>query len=65
MRRKDKEITNKAEIEAILKKAFICHLGLSDGDQPYVVPMNYGMKTATSTCTAPQRKKAGHNKKEQ
>lgn len=42
MRRKDKEITNKTEIEAILKKAFICHLGLSDGDRPYVVPMNYG-----------------------
>ena len=42
MRRKDKEITDKAEIEAILKKAFVCHLGLSDGDRPYVVPMNYG-----------------------
>lgn len=42
VRRKDKEITNRAEIEGILKKAFICHLGLSDGDLPYVVPMNYG-----------------------
>jgi nitroimidazol reductase NimA-like FMN-containing flavoprotein (pyridoxamine 5'-phosphate oxidase superfamily) len=42
MRRKDREITNKAEIEAVLKKAFVCHLGLADGDQPYVVPMNYG-----------------------
>lgn len=42
MRRKDREITNKAELEAVLKKAFVCHLGLADGDQPYVVPMNYG-----------------------
>lgn len=42
MRRKDREITNKSEMEAVLKKAFVCHLGLSDGDQPYVVPMNYG-----------------------
>jgi len=42
MRRKDREITNQAEIEAVLKKAFVCHLGLADGDQPYVVPMNYG-----------------------
>ena len=41
MRRKDKEITNKADIESILKEAFVCHLGLSDGDRPYVVPMNY------------------------
>lgn len=42
MRRKDRELTNKADIEAVLKKAFVCHLGLADGDQPYVVPMNYG-----------------------
>ncbi len=42
MRRKEREITNMADIEAILKEAFVCHLGLSDGDQPYVVPMNYG-----------------------
>lgn len=42
MRRKDREIMNQAEIEAVLKKAFVCHLGLADGDQPYVVPMNYG-----------------------
>lgn len=42
MRRKDRELTNKADIEAVLKKAFVCHLGLADGAQPYVVPMNYG-----------------------
>lgn len=42
MRRKDREITNQTEIEAVLKKAFVCHLGLSDGEQPYVVPMNFG-----------------------
>lgn len=45
MRRKDRELTHLADIEAILKKAFVCHLGLSDGDQPYVVPMNYGYET--------------------
>lgn len=42
MRRKDRELTSKTDIEAVLKKAFVCHLGLADGDQPYVVPMNYG-----------------------
>ncbi len=42
MRRKDRELTNLAEIEEILKKAFVCHLGLTDGFMPYVVPMNYG-----------------------
>lgn len=42
MRRKDRELSNIAEIEVILKKAFVCHLGLTDGDQPYIVPMNFG-----------------------
>ena len=41
MRRKDRELTNMTDIEDILRKAFVCHLGLVDGDQPYVVPMNY------------------------
>lgn len=44
MRRSDKEITEMKEIEKILKEAFVCHLGLVDGDQPYVVPMNYAYK---------------------
>ena len=41
MRRSDREITDIKEIERILKEAFVCHLGLVDGDRPYVVPMNY------------------------
>lgn len=41
MRRSDREVTNIKDIEDILKNAFVCHLGLVDGDQPYVVPMNY------------------------
>lgn len=44
MRRKDREITDKNEIEKILNEAFVCHLGLVDGDRPYVVPMNYAYK---------------------
>ena len=42
MRRKDREITEIREIEDILQKGQVCHLGLSNDDQPYVVPMNYG-----------------------
>jgi len=42
MRRKDREMTSRADIEAVLNKAFVCHLGLTDGDQPYIVPMNFG-----------------------
>jgi nitroimidazol reductase NimA-like FMN-containing flavoprotein (pyridoxamine 5'-phosphate oxidase superfamily) len=42
MRRKDKEISNRGEIEAIMRRAHLCHLALCDGDTPYVVPVNYG-----------------------
>ncbi len=44
MRRSDREITDRSEIEKILENAFVCHLGLADGDQPYVVPMNFAYK---------------------
>ncbi len=42
MRRKDREITDLAQIRDILSKARVVHLGLADGDKPYVVPMHYG-----------------------
>ena len=42
LRRADKEIKDKAEIESVLQKANICHLGLCDNGLPYVVPVNYG-----------------------
>ena len=42
MRRKDREITDLGEIEAILKKARVLRLGLVDGNVPYVVPLHYG-----------------------
>ena len=42
MRRKDREITDIEEIRAILERARVLHLGLYDGEYPYVVPMHYG-----------------------
>lgn len=42
MRRKDKMVTDKAQIESIISNAKILHLGLTDGDFPYVVPLHYG-----------------------
>ena len=44
MRRKDREIKEKVEIEAILKEAMVCRIGLSDGNVPYIVPMNFGYR---------------------
>jgi nitroimidazol reductase NimA-like FMN-containing flavoprotein (pyridoxamine 5'-phosphate oxidase superfamily) len=42
MRRKDREITDRAEIEAILREATVCRIGLADGGEPYVVPLSFG-----------------------
>ncbi|MBQ2847846.1 MAG: pyridoxamine 5'-phosphate oxidase family protein [Clostridia bacterium] len=42
MTRREREITDINKIIEILDKAKIAHIGLVDGDEPYVVPMNYG-----------------------
>jgi nitroimidazol reductase NimA-like FMN-containing flavoprotein (pyridoxamine 5'-phosphate oxidase superfamily) len=42
VRRSDREITEQSEIEAIISRARVCRLALSDGASPYVVPMNFG-----------------------
>jgi len=42
MRRKEKEITKKEEIEKILMQSHVCHLAMVDEDKPYLVPMNFG-----------------------
>lgn len=44
MRRKDKEITERAVIEEILLESQVGRLGTSVNDTPYVVPMNYAYR---------------------
>ena len=44
MRRKDRELTDPAEIREILEKANVCHLAMSDNNVPYLVTMNFGLK---------------------
>ena len=51
MRRKDREITDLSHIEDILAKARYMHLGLLDGDYPYVVPLHYGYKMEGGALT--------------
>ncbi|WP_332448991.1 pyridoxamine 5'-phosphate oxidase family protein [Methanoculleus sp.] len=41
MRRKEKEITDPALLSAVLREVFVCRIGLADGDEPYVVPVNF------------------------
>jgi len=40
--RREREITDPAKIREILDKGMIVHVAMVDGDEPYVVPMNYG-----------------------
>ena len=40
--RREQEVTDPGRIREILDKSKVVHLGMADGDEPYVVPMNYG-----------------------
>lgn len=42
MRRKEREISEKEILEEILLKAPVCRLAMSENNQPYVVPLNFG-----------------------
>lgn len=42
MTRRERQITDEVQIRHILDTARVLHLGMVDGDEPYVVPMNYG-----------------------
>ena len=44
MRRKDREVTDTAEIREILDRAEVLRLALNDGVYPYVVPVNFGFR---------------------
>ena len=44
MRKSEKEIKNRAELEEVIQKAEVCRLGFVDGDEPYIVPMNFGYR---------------------
>ena len=42
MRRREREITDRTEMESVLARATVIHLAMTDNGQPYVVPMNFG-----------------------
>ena len=47
MRRKDREITDIALIEDVIRKSLVCRLGMSRNDQPYVVPLCFAYSDNT------------------
>lgn len=42
MRRKEKELTEKIEIDSIIRKSQVCRLAMVDGYEPYIVPLCFG-----------------------
>lgn len=42
MRRMEKEIKDRTAIDAIIRQCRVCRLGLSDGEEPYIVPLCFG-----------------------
>lgn len=54
MRRSEREIKDRASIEAIIRKSAVCHLGLCDAaGQPYVVPLCFGYEDGAVYFHAP------------
>ena len=47
MRRKEKEITDKDELIAIIAKSKVCRLAMVDGNRPYIVPLSFGYSDNT------------------
>lgn len=42
MRRRDKEITDRATIESIIRRAQVCRVGCVDNGRPYIIPLCFG-----------------------
>lgn len=51
MTRRERQVTDINEIIKILDKSKVLHLGLVDGDEPYVLPMNYGYELIDGKLT--------------
>ena len=51
MRRKDRQVTDPGIIEDILSRCTVCRLGLRDGDQVYIVPLNFGWEAEDGRYT--------------
>jgi uncharacterized protein len=43
----EKKIDNLQEMEDIINKAIVCHIGFADGDKPYVLPFNFSYENKT------------------
>ena len=47
MRRQDRRITERSEIEAILSRETVCRIAFAVDGEPYIVPLSYGYDAQT------------------
>ena len=51
MRRSEREVTDCNKINDILEQCFCCRIGMLDGQEVYIVPLNYGFEYVNDTWT--------------
>lgn len=44
MRRKDREVTDPAEMTSIMSRCEVLHLAINTGEAPYLLPVSFGME---------------------
>lgn len=49
MRRADREVTNREDIIAIMRKCDVCRIALNNEGYPYILPLNFGMAVTDET----------------
>ena len=49
MRRADRKIQSFEEMVDVISRCDVCRLGLHDGDYPYILPLNFGVKAEKET----------------
>jgi len=42
VRKSEREIKDRPVIDSIIRESIVCRLGLSDGNEPYIVPLCFG-----------------------
>lgn len=49
MRRADREVINREDIIAIMRKCDVCRIALNNEGYPYILPLNFGMAVTDET----------------
>jgi hypothetical protein len=58
MRRRDKAVRSRDEIDAVIRASDVCRLALARGNEPYLVPLSFGYDgAAVFFHTAPKGRK--------